>query len=286
MKQKNLIVVVGATAVGKTEFCIRLAQNLDTVIVSADSRQFYREMTIGTAKPSEAEQAAIPHYFINSHSITQDYNAGQYEKDVLVLLETLFQKHDQIILTGGSGLYINAVCKGIDEMPEISDEIRQYLNQRLANEGLAVLAAELEKLDKTYFEQVDKANTQRIVRALEVCLTSGKPYSSFRTQQPAKRPFSILKIGLNRPRPELYARIDQRVDAMIAAGLLAEAKSLYEFRHHNALQTVGYREIFDFLDGLYDWEECVRLLKRNTRHYAKRQLTWFRRDEEIVWIEM
>lgn len=286
MKSKNLIVVVGATAVGKTDFCIRLAQNLETVIISADSRQFYREMNIGTAKPSQEELAAVPHYFINSHSITTEYNAGQYEKDVLELLEKLFLQYDNVIMTGGSGLYINAVCNGMDEMPDIPETLRQELNQRFETEGLEKLVQELTVLDAVYAAQVDKANPQRVIRALEVCLASGQPYSSFRTKQAVTRPFNIIKLGLNRQREELYARIDARMDKMIAEGLLEEAKSLYAYRQHNALQTVGYKEIFDYLEGQYDWAECVRLLKRNTRHYAKRQLTWFRRDESILWLEM
>lgn len=286
MKSKNLIVVVGATAVGKTDFCIRLAQNLGTVIISADSRQFYCEMNIGTAKPTAEELAAVPHYFINSHSITTEYNAGQFEKDVLELLEKLFLQYDNVIMTGGSGLYINAVCNGMDEMPEIPETLRQELNQRLETEGLEKLVQELTVLDAIYAAQVDKANPQRVIRALEVCLASGQPYSSFRTKQAVSRPFNIIKLGLNRQREELYARIDARMDKMITEGLLEEAKSLYAFRQHNALQTVGYKEIFDYLEGQYDWAECVRLLKRNTRHYAKRQLTWFRRDESILWLEM
>ncbi len=283
------MVVVGATAVGKTEFCILLAQALNTVIISADSRQFYREMNIGTAKPSLQELAAVKHYFIDSHSVAVEYNAGQYEKDVLALLATLFETHNTVILTGGSGLYINAVCQGMDNMPEIPDDLRQKLNDRLEKEGLETLLAELEILDKTYYEQVDKANSQRIVRALEVCLASGKTYSSFRTKDMNKnqviRPFEIIKIGLERDRKELYTRIDKRMDKMISDNLLEEAKKLLPYRQHNALQTVGYKEIFDFLDGLYDWQECVRLLKRNTRHYAKRQLTWFRKDEKITWFQ-
>ena len=253
------------------------------MIISADSRQFYREMTVGTAKPSEEELAAIPHYFINSHSITQEYNAGQYEKDVLALLETLFLSYDDVILTGGSGLYINAVCQGMDNMPEIPENLRAELQGRFEKEGLESLVAELAKLDPNYYNQVDKANSQRVIRALEVCLASGKTYSSFRTKDTHLRPFEIIKIGLERERTELYARIDARMDIMLAQGLLDEVKTLISYRQHNALQTVGYKEIFEFWDKQYDWEECLRLLKRNTRHYAKRQLTWFRKDKEITW---
>jgi tRNA dimethylallyltransferase len=285
-KVKKLIVVVGATAVGKTEFCIKLAQKLQTVIISADSRQFYCEMSIGTAKPSQEELAIVPHYCINTQSIRNEYNAGEYEKDVLALLETLFQTYDKVILTGGSGLYIQAICNGMDNMPQVPPSLRTSLNQRIEQEGLEVLLAELAILDPEYYQKVDKANPQRIVRALEICLASGKPYSSFRVQQTAKRPFEILKIGLQRERAELYARIDARIDKMIAEGLLEEVKSLQAYRNHNALQTVGYKEIFDFLDQQYDWQECVRLLKRNSRHYAKRQLTWFGKDTQIQWLEV
>ncbi len=284
-KNKRLIVIVGATAVGKTACCIQLAKKLKTVIISADSRQFYREMTIGTAKPSEEELAIVQHYFINSHSITQEYNAGQYEKDVLALLETLFLSYDDVILTGGSGLYINAVCQGMDNMPEIPENLRATLQDRFEKEGLESLVAELAKLDPSYYNQVDKANSQRVIRALEVCLASGKTYSSFRIKDTHLRPFEIIKIGLERERTELYARIDARMDIMLAQGLLDEVKNLISYRQHNALQTVGYKEIFEFWDKQYDWEECLRLLKRNTRHYAKRQLTWFRKDKEIIWFD-
>ncbi len=283
---KKLLVIVGATAVGKTAYSIKLAQQLQTVILSADSRQFYRELNIGTAKPTAEELAAAPHYFINSHSITQDYNVGQYEREALALLQKLFEQHETIILTGGSGLYIDAVCKGIDEMPEVPEQLRTNLNQQLENEGLALLLEQLKALDFAYYQQIDQANPQRVLRALEVCIASGKPYSSFRKNQPTPRPFAIEKIGLDRERQDLYARIDARMDMMLEQGLLQEAQNLLPYRHHNALQTVGYKEIFDYLDGLYDWKTCVQLLKQNSRRYAKRQLTWFRRDEEINWVSI
>lgn len=286
MQSHKLLVVVGATAVGKTAYCLELAKKLQTVIISADSRQFYREMNIGTAKPSPEELAEVPHYFINSHSITENYNVGQYEKDVLALLPSLFEKYPTVILTGGSGLYIDAVCKGIDDMPEIPENLREELSKRLENEGLSSILETLQALDSTYYAQVDKANTQRVLRAVEVCLASGKPYSSFRKNAAAPRPFGIEKIGLDRKRQELYQRIDARMDMMLAQGLLEEAKKLLPYREHNALQTVGYKEIFDFLDGQYDWKVCVELLKRNSRRYAKRQMTWFRRDEQINWLEL
>ncbi|KAA9332708.1 tRNA (adenosine(37)-N6)-dimethylallyltransferase MiaA [Adhaeribacter soli] len=282
---KFLIVIAGPTAVGKTDLSIRLAKHFDTVILSADSRQFFREMHIGTAKPTPEEQQGVKHYFIDSHSISEEYNAGQFEADALEILDRVFQEKDIAILVGGSGLYVRALCEGMDEMPEVASEIRESLNKRLEEEGLEVLVQELEKLDPEYYAQVDKANPQRVVRALEVCLASGKPYSWFRSQQKKERPFQIIKIGLARDREELYQRIDLRMDLMLKQGLLEEAKALLPYKNHQALQTVGYSEIFDFLEGKYDWEETVRLLKRNSRRYAKRQLTWFRKDQGFKWFE-
>ncbi|EAY29145.1 tRNA (adenosine(37)-N6)-dimethylallyltransferase MiaA [Microscilla marina] len=280
---KYLLVVVGPTAVGKTTLCIRLAQHFDTEIVSADSRQFYREMAIGTAKPTSEELAQAPHHLIDSQSIMDDYNVGDYEKDALVCLEDIFARKQVAILTGGSGLYIQAVCDGIDEMPEVAPEIRAQLMGRLQQEGLEPLLQQLEQLDPVYYQQVDQANPHRVVRALEVCLSTGQPYSSFRKKNKVQRPFNILKIGLERDREELYERINLRMDLMLEQGLLEEVKALYPYKNHNALQTVGYKEIFDYMDNKHDWDEAVRLLKRNSRRYAKRQMTWFRRDEEIHW---
>lgn len=283
--QKYLIVIAGPTAVGKTDLSIGLARHFNTVILSADSRQFYREMHLGTAKPTPEEQQGIPHYFIDSHSITEEYNAGQFEEDALALLDKIFQEKDVALLVGGSGLYVRALCEGMDEMPDVAPEIREKLNQRLETEGLETLCLELQKLDPVFYEQVDKSNPQRVIRALEVCLASDQPYSFFRSQPRKKRPFQIIKIGLNRDRAELYRRIDLRMDQMLENGLLEEAKSLLAYKNHNALQTVGYTEIFDFLEGKYDYEETVRLLKRNSRRYAKRQLTWFTRDPEFTWFD-
>ena len=283
-KNKYLVVVVGPTAVGKTDLCVQLAKHYQTDIISADSRQFFREMNVGTAKPTIQEQQGVKHHFVDSHSITEEYNAGAFETDVLELLEKLFKEHDVVIMTGGSGLYVRAVLEGMDEMPEVDPAIRHELTQKYEAEGLAPLLEQLEALDPVYFSQVDKANTQRVVRALEVCLSSGRPYSSFRTSEKRERPFQFIKIGLNRDRAELYHRIDQRMDQMLEQGLLDEAKALYPHRTHNALQTVGYKEIFDYLEGKYDWEEAVRLLKRNSRRYAKRQLTWFtKHPDEYTW---
>ncbi|SIR14738.1 tRNA (adenosine(37)-N6)-dimethylallyltransferase MiaA [Pontibacter lucknowensis] len=278
-----LIVVVGPTAVGKTALCVRLAQHFGTEIISADSRQFYQEMSIGTAKPTQEEQQGIRHHFVDSHPITETYNAGAYEQDVLALAGQLFQRHEAVILTGGSGLYVRAVTDGMDEMPEADPAVRESLTARYQQEGLQPLLEQLQELDPTYYERVDKANPQRVIRALEVCLSSGQPYSAFRKAGTRERPFHIIKIGLTRDRPELYERIDRRMDLMLEQGLLEEAKSLYPYRAHNALQTVGYKEIFDYLEGQYDWEEAVRLLKRNSRRYAKRQLTWFHKHADYTW---
>lgn len=278
-----LIVVVGPTAVGKTDLCVRLARHYHTEIISADSRQFYKEMSIGTAKPTEEEQQGIKHHFVDSHYITEEYNAGAYEQDVLALLQELYREKQAVILTGGSGLYVRAVCEGMDEMPETDPAIREQLMTLYQQQGLAPLLMQLQQVDPQYYERVDRANPQRVIRALEVCLSSGQPYSSFRKQEQQERPFQVIKIGLTRDRQELYDRIDQRMDLMLEQGLLQEAEALYPYRHHNALQTVGYKEIFDYLEGKYDWDEAVRLLKRNSRRYAKRQLTWFHKFPDYTW---
>lgn len=281
--KKYLIVIVGATAVGKTSLSIQLAKHFETEIVSADSRQLYQEMNIGTAKPSAEELAEVKHYFINSHSIFQNYNVGNYEVDALGILDQIFAKHSVAILAGGSGLYVKAVCEGMDDMPESQPKTREKLMQRWQEEGLAVLLKELKALDPIYYEQVDRANPHRIIRALEVCLISGQPFSSFHKQEKAERPFEIIKIGLERPREEIYARIELRMDQMIAQGLKEEAQNFLPYQKHPALQTVGYQEIFGYFNQEYDWEETVRLLKRNSRRYAKRQLTWFHKDQSIQW---
>ncbi|MFD3003114.1 tRNA (adenosine(37)-N6)-dimethylallyltransferase MiaA [Pontibacter toksunensis] len=285
-KQKHLVVVVGPTAVGKTDLCVQLAKHYGTEIISADSRQFFREMNIGTAKPTVEEQQGVPHHFVNSHSIAEEYNAGAFEQDVLALLEQLFQQHDAVIMTGGSGLYVRAVLEGMDEMPETDLAVREESSRLYEEEGLQALLDKLQELDPIYFAQVDKGNPQRVIRAVEVCVSSGLPYSSFRRSEQQVRPFNIIKIGLTRDRSELYQRIDKRMDLMLQQGLLEEARELYPLREHNALHTVGYKEIFDFLENKYEWEEAVRLLKRNSRRYAKRQLTWFRKNpNEYTWFE-
>ncbi|MEO1655981.1 MAG: tRNA (adenosine(37)-N6)-dimethylallyltransferase MiaA [Bacteroidota bacterium] len=284
-KNQFLLVILGPTAVGKTTLSIRIAQKFQTEIISADSRQFYREMNIGTAKPNANELAQVPHHFINSHSIHEDYNVGQYEKDVMHLLEQKFKEKPLLLLTGGSGLYIRVVTEGMDEMPETHSEIRAALMKTYQDSGLSPLLEELAQKDPMYYDQVDRANPHRIIRALEVCRSTGKTYSSFRKQKQKERPFHIIKIGLYRERELLYQRIEQRMDLMLEQGLEAEARALYPFRSHLALQTVGYQEFFPYFENQYDWDECVRLLKRNSRRYAKRQLTWFRRDPEIHWFE-
>lgn len=280
---KMLIVIAGPTAVGKTQLCVELAKELATEVISADSRQFYHELNIGTAKPTTEELQGVPHHFINSHSIDTLYSAGAFERDALDLLDKLFQTKDAVIMTGGSGLYIKAVCEGLDNLPETPPQLREQLMARLQTEGLSTLQRELELLDPAYFANNDMQNSQRVVRALEVCLFTGKPFSSFREKQSIERPFTIIEIALSRPREELYARIDARMDSMLAQGLVAEAQSLIAYRHHNALQTVGYKEVFDYLDGKYDYEEMVRLLKRNSRRYAKRQITWFMHQGNFKW---
>jgi tRNA dimethylallyltransferase len=280
---KYLIVVAGPTAVGKTELSVKLSKQFETEIISADARQFFRELNIGTAKPSLEERGGVSHYLIDSHSILESYNAGDFERDALQTLERLYTHKNVVIVTGGSGLYIKALCEGMDEMPQIDEHIRENLNEVFKKEGLSALLSQLDKLDPEYASTVDQANPQRIIRALEVCLASGKPYSSFRKKSKVIRPFQIIKIGLQRNREELYSRIDARMDAMLAAGLVAEVKGLQEYRMQNALQTVGYTEVFGFLDGQYNEAEMIRLLKRNSRRYAKRQITWFSKDPQISW---
>ncbi|MEM9416972.1 MAG: tRNA (adenosine(37)-N6)-dimethylallyltransferase MiaA [Bacteroidota bacterium] len=281
--QKYLIVVTGPTAVGKTALCIQLALHLRTEIVSADARQCYQGMAIGTAQPTATEQQAVPHHLVNFLSVQTPYSAGRYAQDALKTLTTLFAKYDYVLMTGGSGLYIQAVCQGLDAVPPAAPTIRAALNARLQQEGLEALAADLALQDPAYYQTVDRANPQRVIRALEVCLATGQPYSTFRQQQAAARPFTVIKVGLTRDRAELYQRIDARVEQMLAEGLIEEVMALYPYRTCNALQTVGYRELLGYLAGHYDQVEAIRLLKRNTRRYAKRQLTWLRRDPALPW---
>ncbi|GAB4020925.1 tRNA (adenosine(37)-N6)-dimethylallyltransferase MiaA [Spirosoma koreense] len=280
---KKLLVVAGPTAVGKTALCVQLAKRLQTDVVSADSRQLYRELTIGTAKPSPADMDGVRHHFIDSHSITDPVNAGRYERECLALLDELFLTKEVVILAGGTGLYINAVCFGLDDIPPVEPALREHLLVRWQQEGLAPLVDELCQLDPVYAQTADLQNPIRVTRALEVCLATGQPYSSFRRQQTTERPFEPVLIALERPRDELYARIETRMDTMLAAGLLDEVRSLRPYRHLSPLQTVGYQEVFPYLDGTYDYNEMTRLLKRNSRRYAKRQLTWFRNQGDYQW---
>lgn len=279
----ELLIVLGPTAVGKTDYSIDLALDCHSPIISCDSRQLFREMRIGTARPSDEQLARVRHYFIASHSITENYTAGRYEVEALALLEELFKTHDTLVMTGGSGLYIDALCNGLDDFPDADPALRASLTERLEKEGLASLRHELRRLDPDTAARIDPANRQRIIRALEVCIATGRPYSEFRSGRRKERPFAIRKIGLTRPREELYARIDARVDGMMEQGLEEEALRLLPYRNLSALNTVGYRELFRYFDGDYPLEEAVRLIKRNTRHYAKKQLTYWARDPEIDW---
>jgi tRNA dimethylallyltransferase len=282
---KTLISIVGPTAVGKTALAIQVAQHLDTEIISADSRQFFKEMEIGTAKPSLEELSAAPHHFINSHSITEFFSTGDFEVQAIKVLTELFQTKDQVVLSGGSGLYVNTIHKGLDELPATDLSIRAALNERFQSEGLDGIKADLNRLDPEYYAQVDQFNTQRLIRGLEFVLSTGKKLSSFQQNSKKTRPFHILKIGLNKDRQALYNQINRRVDQMMEMGLLDEVKRLLPYRELNALKTVGYAELFDYLDGNCSLAAAVDKIKQNTRRFAKRQLTWFRRDEEIKWFE-
>lgn len=284
-KHKTLIVIAGPTAVGKTDAAISLAQGLNTKIVSADSRQFYREMSIGTAKPSVAELQTVKHHFIDSHSVSENFSVGDFEKEGLRVIDGLLRDHDAALLVGGSGLYIKAICEGFDELPIASAGIRERLNTEFDENGIGHLQEKIKLADPVYAAQVDMNNPQRLIRALEVTESTGKPFSSYRKSTINARPFNIIKVGLNLPRDILYSRINQRVDAMIRDGLVDEVRSLLPFRHLNALNTVGYSEIFDYLDGKTDLETAIEQIKQNTRRFAKRQLTWFGKDKEIIWID-
>jgi tRNA dimethylallyltransferase len=282
-KNNWLIVIVGPTGIGKTALSIRLAQQFQSIIISGDSRQIYRELNIGTAKPTASELAQATHYLIGSHSITDYYSAWQFEQDVLQLSKLLFAQYNPLFLTGGSMMYIDALCNGIDELPTIDQELRDNLLKQYQTEGIEPFRRMLKQRDPVFYDQVDLQNHKRVIHAVEVCLMTGKPYSSMRTNQKQARPFNILKIGLEMNREELYNRINSRVDHMIEQGLIDEAKQLFHLRHLNALNTVGYKELFDYFEGNTTLEEAIELIKRNSRRYAKRQLTWFKRDKEISW---
>jgi tRNA dimethylallyltransferase len=283
---KTLLVLLGPTGVGKTDYSLQLAKEYGCPIVSSDSRQIYRELNIGVAKPTPEQLAAAPHYFIGTRSVTEDYTAGKYEHDALVLLEELFLQHDTILLVGGSGLYIDAVCFGIDATPAADEEVRQQLLYKFENEGVEGLRAELKVLDPDYYNEVDLKNPSRVLRAVEVCLLTGKPFSQIRQNSVKNRKFEVRFIGLRRDRDVLYERINARVDRMLHDGLLEEVQKLLIYRNLNALKTVGYRELFDYFDGKRSLEEAVALIKRNSRRYAKRQLSWFGRYEGVEWVNV
>ena len=280
---KTLIVITGPTAVGKTALCLEIAKHFDIPIINADSRQIYRELRIGTAQPTKEQMQEVKHYFVGTLGLDDYYSASLFEQQVLECLEQQFLTNDYALLSGGSMMYIDAVCDGIDDIPTIDDETRTLMKQRLADEGLEALVEELKRLDPEYYEIVDRQNPRRVVHALEICVMTGKTYTSFRKREKRQRPFQIIKIGLNRPREELYDRINQRVDQMMADGLLEEARSLYPLRHLNALNTVGYKELFDYLEGRWPLEEAVERIKGNTRRYARKQLTWYKKDERMKW---
>lgn len=280
---KTLLVLLGPTGVGKTDLSIELAKHYRTSVISCDSRQIYKEMYIGTAVPEREQLEAVPHFFIQTVSVRDYFNCWEFEQQALSKIRELFEETDVVIMAGGSMMYIDAVCKGIDEMPTIDDDVRASVKEMFERDGIEVLRLLLKKLDPEWYTQVDLKNAKRIMHALEVCLMTGKPYSSFLTRSVKEREFSIVKIGLNREREELFDRINRRVDLMVEAGMEEEARSLYPLRHLNALNTVGYKEWFDYFDGKFDREEAIRLIKRNTRRYAKKQLTWYRNDPDIRW---
>ena len=287
MPCRKLVIVLGPTAVGKTDYSIDLALRYGSPVISCDSRQLYRQMSIGTAVPDREQLSRVKHYFIQDHDITDIYTAGKYELEALDLIEKLFSEgHETLVMAGGSGFYIDAVCKGLDDFPPADQQLRQELTRRLQEEGVQSLRTELRMLDPETYHTIDIANGQRVVRALEVCIMTGRPFSSFKTAPIKKRNFEIEKIGITRPREELYRRIDLRARQMIDDGLVEEVRSLEEYRELPALQTVGYKELFGYLDGEYDLERALELLQRNTRRYAKRQMTWFRRDNDIKWLEL
>ena len=280
---KTLFVIVGPTGEGKTSICLKVAEHLNTVIINADSRQVFKEIPVGTAAPTKDERKSIRHFFVGNLHINEYYNASKYEQDVLKLLNILFKYKDNVIMSGGSMMYVDAVCKGIDDIPSVDDNIRKTLQERFDKEGLSGISKELALLDPDYYAIVDKNNHKRIIHALEICLSTGKPYSSFRKNTTKERPFRIIKIGLNMDRQRLYERIDLRVEQMIHDGLIQEALNVYEYKDLNALNTVGYKETFEYLDGLCTLDNAIFRIKSNTHKYCRKQLTWFRRDPNIHW---
>lgn len=285
--ERRLLIVLGPTAVGKSEYAVSEAIKYGSPVISCDSRQIFKNMTIGTAVPDASLLAAVKHYFIQTVPVTETFSAGDYELQAIPLIERLFDEgHETIVMAGGSMLYIDAVCKGLDDLPDGNKQLRDELWRRLREEGVGALAEQLRRLDPETYSEIDVQNSQRVIRALEVCITTGKPFSSFKTRTVRERNFKIEKIGLRRQREELYSRIDQRVLNMMSAGLEEEARALLPFRDCQALQTVGYKEMFEYIDEKIPLEEAVRLIQRNTRHYAKRQMTWWRRDPSIEWIDL
>ena len=282
---KTLVLILGPTGVGKTELSLRVAEHYGCPILNCDSRQVFKSIPIGTAAPTKDELSRVKHYFIATRELEEDYNAGQYERDALRVLEDLFRTHEVVVMTGGSMLYADAVCYGLDELPAVPAAIRRSVQESYEKHGLTWLQAEVQRLDPNYWEEVDQQNPARLAHCVELSLTTGKPYSSLRTNTRVQRPFRIIKVALERPREELYDRINRRVLQMIEEGLVEEARSVYPKRHLNSLQTVGYRELFACFDGEYDLNRAIELIQQNTRHYAKRQMTWFRRDEDIHWLK-
>ena len=280
---KTLIVITGPTAVGKTQLCLDIARHFDIPVINADSRQIYKELSIGTAKPTDAEMQGIKHYFVGTLSLHDYYSASLFEQQVLEVLEDLFKTSNYALMSGGSMMYIDAVCDGIDDIPTIDDITRETMKRRLEEEGLEILCEELQRLDPEYYAIVDRQNPKRVVHALEICTMTGKTYTSFRKREKKQRPFKIIKIGLNRDRDELYHRINVRVDQMMQQGLLKEAESVYALRKQNALNTVGYKELFIYLEGQWPLEEAIERIKGNTRRYARKQLTWYKKDPNIRW---
>lgn len=283
---KQLLVLLGPTGVGKTEWSIRMAEQLGVPIVSADSRQLYRGLIIGTAAPTEEQLKRVPHHLVGILSPNDYYSASEYENEALSVINKLHEQHDTVILTGGSMMYIDAICKGIDIMPDIDQELRNDISKMYNEEGLDPIRQKLKLLDPIYYDQVDLKNTQRVIHALEVCIMTGKPYSSFRLNTIKERPFEIIKVGFNRPRPELYDRINKRVDEMIKDGLEEEARQLYPMKHLNSLNTVGYKEMFEYFDGNWTLEVAIDKIKQHSRNYARKQLSWFNRDKSIKWIDL
>lgn len=280
----TLLLILGPTGVGKTELSLRVAERYGCPIVNCDSRQVFRSIPIGTAAPTAEEQARVKHYFVGTRSLEEDYNAGQYEREAVALLEDLFKTHQVVVMVGGSMLYADAVCNGLDDLPSVPVQIRQEVKKQYETSGIEWLQTEVQRLDPDYWLEVDQQNPARLAHCVELSMTTGQPYSSLRTHTRKQRPFRIIKLALDRPRAELYARIDERVKQMMHDGLLEEAKSVYDKRHLTSLQTVGYKELFGYLNGEYDLDRAIELIQQNTRHYAKRQLTWFRRDKDIHWL--